>query len=143
MDEEGLGPAYTYLLGLYLGDGMLSRTRRSVWKLRISLDTKYPAIISGARQAIFDVSAHRAGESARTGSVEIYSYWKHWLCLFPQHGPGPKHERPIQLAGWQSRLIIATPDRFLAGLIHSDGCRCLNSSLGARVSALLFLEQVR
>ena len=27
--------------------------------------------------------------------------WKHWPCLFPQHGPGRKHERPIVLEDWQ------------------------------------------
>src|SRR3954464_7093273 len=32
--------AYSYLLGLYLGDGCISRARR-VWRLRIVLDFKY------------------------------------------------------------------------------------------------------
>ena len=27
--------------------------------------------------------------------------WKHWPCLFPQHGPGRKHERKIRLEAWQ------------------------------------------
>src|SRR5690348_16047877 len=35
---------YAYLLGLYLGDGCISRHRR-VWRLRIVLDDKYPGII--------------------------------------------------------------------------------------------------
>jgi hypothetical protein len=25
----------------------------------------------------------------------VYSYWQHWPCLIPQHGPGKKHERQI------------------------------------------------
>jgi hypothetical protein len=37
-DLAGLPPAYTHLLGLYLGDGCLSRHPRGVFKLRISLD---------------------------------------------------------------------------------------------------------
>ena len=36
--------AYCYLLGLYLGDGCISRHPRA-WRLRIVLDAKYPAII--------------------------------------------------------------------------------------------------
>jgi hypothetical protein len=33
------------------------------------------------------------------GAVVTTLSWKHWPCLFPQHGPGRKHERPIVLAG--------------------------------------------
>lgn len=43
--------AYSYLLGLYLGDGCISRDRR-VWRLRIVLDKKYPAIIDRCPEAI-------------------------------------------------------------------------------------------
>ena len=43
--------AYCYVLGLYLGDGCISRDRR-VWRLRITLDQKYPAIIDRCREAI-------------------------------------------------------------------------------------------
>ena len=52
--------------------------------------------------------------------------WKHWSCLFPQHGPGRKHERPIVLAAWQSALLTRHPGPFLRGLFHSDGCRVAN-----------------
>lgn len=43
--------AYSYLLGLYLGDGCVSRSQR-VWHLRITLDKKYPGIIDRCREAI-------------------------------------------------------------------------------------------
>ena len=36
----------------------------------------------------------------RTGMTEVKSYSKHWPCLFPQHGPGRKHGRPIVLEEW-------------------------------------------
>ena len=39
--------AYCYVLGLYLGDGCISRSAQ-VWRLRITLDKKYPAIIDAA-----------------------------------------------------------------------------------------------
>lgn len=44
-DFDGLrAGAYSYLLGLYLGDGCISQHARRVWHLRITLDKKYPAI---------------------------------------------------------------------------------------------------
>ena len=46
--------------------------------------------------------------------------------LFPQHGPGRKHERRIELALWQQTIVDRHPKEFLRGLIHSDGCRVLN-----------------
>jgi hypothetical protein len=130
VDGRGLGPAYAYLLGLYLGDGMLSIGRRHVWRLRISLDASYPHIIARGQRAIAEVSGRRVGAVARPGCVEISGYWKHWICLFPQHGRGQKHERRIRLERWQRALVVAHPGDFIAGLIHSDGCRVLNQVKG-------------
>jgi hypothetical protein len=58
--------------------------------------------------------------------VVVHSNWKHWPCLFPQHGPGRKHERRIALARWQRDIVTAHPAAFLRGLFHSDGCRVRN-----------------
>ncbi|MFB6396542.1 hypothetical protein [Polymorphospora lycopeni] len=60
------------------------------------------------------------------GYVAVQSYGKHWPCLLPQHGPGPKHLRPIVLAEWQRRVVADRPGDFLRGLFHSDGCRIDN-----------------
>jgi hypothetical protein len=59
--------------------------------------------------------------------VEVYSYSKAWPCLLPQHGAGKKHERRIALEPWQARLVVAAPEFLLRGLIHSDGCRFMNT----------------
>lgn len=40
---------------------------------------------------------------------------------------GPKHLRPIVLAGWQDALVEQWPQLLLRGLIHSDGCRFQNT----------------
>ena len=56
----------------------------------------------------------------------VQNSWKHWPCLFPQHGPGRKHERPIVLAPWQDEIVAAYPWDFLRGLLHSDGARVKN-----------------
>jgi hypothetical protein len=37
---------YAYLLGVYLGDGTISRTRRRCFRLRIFMDSRYPDIIA-------------------------------------------------------------------------------------------------
>jgi transposase-like protein len=52
--------------------------------------------------------------------------WKHWLCLFPQHGAGRKHERSIVLEPWQREIVQRHPGDFLRGLFHSDGSRTAN-----------------
>jgi hypothetical protein len=66
----------------------------------------------------------RAAQSNRV--TKIQSYWTHRPCLFPQHGPGRKHERPIVLADWQRDIVEAHPWQLIRGLIHSDGCRAIN-----------------
>jgi hypothetical protein len=58
--------------------------------------------------------------------VVVQSTWKHWPCLFPQHGPGRKHERTLGMAAWQWEIVEAHPGDFLRGLFHSDGCRVRN-----------------
>lgn len=56
----------------------------------------------------------------------VASYGRHWKCLFPQHGPGKKHERRIGLEAWQQAIVTEHPWEFIRGLIHSDGCRIIN-----------------
>ena len=46
--------------------------------------------------------------------------------MFPQHGPGKKHERAIVLEGWQRTIVDSAPWAFLRGCIRSDGCVFIN-----------------
>lgn len=121
-----LGARYAYLLGIYLGDGTLTAARRNVWKLRVFQDERYHGILTEIDEAIGSITGRATGRIARSGCAEIYSNWKHWLCLFPQHGPGRKHERPIVLVSWQRQLVERFPQAMLRGLIQSDGCRAVN-----------------
>jgi hypothetical protein len=124
--------AYSYLLGLYLGDGCISRNTR-VWHLRVTLDKKYPAIIDRCRQAIdLLMPGQRAGLVQRVGCVDVSLTSKHWPCLFPQHGPGKKHTRRIALEAWQQALVDQATEEFVLGLIHSDGCRVVANDRGVR-----------
>jgi len=115
---------YAYLLGIYLGDGYIAPGRRGVWRLRITLDAKYPGIIDECAEAIESIlPGQHAYRLMRKGCVEVSMYSKHWTCFFPQHGRGPKHSRPIKLEPWQETALQREPERFLRGLVHSDGCR--------------------
>jgi hypothetical protein len=118
---------YAHLLGLYLGDGCLSRHRRAVYALRVACDDAYPRLIDEAESAIVEIHPTRPVHRVQaTGYTSILSYWKHWPCLFPQHGPGPKHRRKIELTGWQQEIVANHPELFLRGLFNSDGCRVAN-----------------
>jgi hypothetical protein len=128
-DFDGLPRAYVYLLGMYLGDGCISAAPRDVYKLRITLDVKYPGIIAETQWAITEVAPqNKASVQVRPKNcVEVHASSKAWPCLFPQHGPGKKHQRRIALELWQSRLVQRWPDALLRGLIQSDGCRFMNT----------------
>ena len=127
-----LPPGYVYLLGLYLGDGCISSHPRGVFRLRITLDAKYPNIIAECAQAIREVLPRNAVACLprKYGDVEVSCYSKAWPLLFPQHGPGKKHLRPIALAEWQQELVARNPELLLRGLIQSDGCRFQNTGSG-------------
>ena len=62
----------------------------------------------------------------KSGCTEVVSCSKHWPCLFPQHGPGRKHARKIELAEWQREIVERYPGDFARGLFHSDGYRGAN-----------------
>jgi hypothetical protein len=47
-----------------------------------------------------------------------------------EDGVGRKHEWPIVLTPWQCALISERPDLLLRGLLHSDGCRFVNTGRG-------------
>lgn len=121
-------PSYSYLLGLYLGDGCLSPHARGVHRLRIVLDTAYPGIVEEAVGAIAEIRGRPAHVLRRESAcVQVSSYWRGWPCLFPQHGPGKKHDRAIFLADWQEGVVDRWPGELLRGLVHSDGCRFQNT----------------
>lgn len=118
---------YAYLLGLYLGDGCLSLAPKGVYRLRVSCCDAYPHLMARCVTAMTEVIPQsRAGKAASEGCTEVYSYSRHWICLFPQHGPGRKHERPIFFADWQQAIVCERPWAFIRGLLHADGCRVTN-----------------
>jgi hypothetical protein len=98
-------------------------------RLVITLDGLYPGIVDAARRAAEACGPPRPVSVltvAGSRAMLVQSYWLGWLAVFPQWGAGRKHERPIVLADWQREIADAYPEQLLRGLIHSDGCRCVN-----------------
>jgi hypothetical protein len=98
-------------------------------RLRISLDSKYELIVDEA-EALLErrFPDNRVGRQLMYGGrmTVLSLYSKHLLCLFPQHGPGPKHEREMTLERWQSEIVERHPWSLLRGLVRSDGCSFIN-----------------
>lgn len=123
------GAAYCYLLGAYLGDGIVVFPTRNTTLLRIVNDRRYPSVseeILAAMRKTFAGGRTRVHPSS-AGASDV-------LCVshpavgraFPQHGRGRKHERTITLDAWQADLTHTHPGALIRGLIHSDGCRAVN-----------------
>lgn len=127
--------AYSYLLGLYLGDGHVMPQKNGTVKLTIACCDGWPDLIRQAEKAMAVVlPIASVSRRQRQGCTDVQSHSKHWLCLFPQHGPGKKHNRPIVLSPWQQRIVEGHTRDFLRGLIHSDGCRFTNRIVHRRPS---------
>lgn len=118
--------AYAYILGIYLGDGCVSRMLRT-YSLRIFQDGRYTKIvdeIAGKLRRLFfykKVSVRSRGNCAIVSCCSKILPW-----FFPQYGSGPKHLRKIKLMRWQSQIAKRHVRDFIRGLIHSDGCRYVN-----------------
>ncbi|MBO9520400.1 MAG: hypothetical protein J7518_02585 [Nocardioidaceae bacterium] len=81
--------AYAELLGWYLGDGHISLGRRGVYNLHVYNDVRYTE--DNARIASLMRQVKPGGRPHTRlvpGCVVTTVSWKHWPCLFPQHGPG-------------------------------------------------------
>jgi hypothetical protein len=118
--------AYTYILGIYLGDGHIAHMRRGVYRLSVGMDSVYIEVVEEVTRRLREVLPQnrvslRRPKGCRAVYVQIYS--KLLPELFPQHGPGPKHMRDVSLEPWQRAITTNHPQALIRGLIHSDGCR--------------------
>ena len=107
------GP-YAALLDYYLGDGCISNAPRHD-VLRISCDARLPGIIADVSQVLREVRpAGKVFHVSGPGTIVVQGHWKHWTCLFPQHGPGRKHERSSRSSGGRRRSSSGTRVRSCA-----------------------------
>jgi hypothetical protein len=123
--------AYAYVLGMYLGDGNITKVR-DVYRIRITLDARYPNIIKSCSEALQtllpenQIGMVERFYRGRLSCIDVSCFYKFWPELLPQHGIGKKHEREIQLVDWQQLIVNAYPLDFFRGLYHSDGSRFSN-----------------
>jgi hypothetical protein len=110
-------PAYAYLLGLYLGDGHITLGRRGVYALSIICCDAWPGLSIAAEEVMVSVMpTSSVFRVAKIGCHAVKSTSKHWPCLFPQHGPGRKHKRKIELESWQQAIVTEHPGDLARGL---------------------------
>jgi hypothetical protein len=109
-----------------LGDGHIAAHHRGVYELRISMDSRYPGLIGEtvrATHAVFPRNRVYVTKHPVHNVVVIGCASKALPMLFPQHGPGRKHTRRIELAQWQKPITFVHAEELIRGLIHSDGSR--------------------
>lgn len=115
--------AYSYILGLYLGDGCISKTHKeNVFRMRIILDTVYLTLNKYAiknLQTIFPNNKVTITKVLNQNCVTLSVYSSLLPEVFPHTGLGMKHLRKIELTDWQKEIII--PKNIIQGLFHSDG----------------------
>lgn len=98
-----------------------------MWKLRVICADAWPGLIQECVRAMQAVRPmNKVMLQQKPGCQEVSSCSRHWPCLFPQHGPGKKHLRQIELQPWQQVIVAEFPGEFVRGLFHSDGYRGMN-----------------
>jgi len=103
---------------MYLGDGYVVHHRRGVYRLTITLDAKYPGIVSECRKAIEAVMPMgKVGIQFRFGGTcaWVVNSSKQWPCLLPQHGAGRNTSASFGLRIGSKDSSTATPGTSYAG----------------------------
>jgi hypothetical protein len=128
-EDEVVYPRKTVELARHLSDlGILDR-ENAAHVLWLACADSWPGLLDLAKQTVsLVIPTSRVFCASPRGVACTYvkSVSKHWPCLFPQHGPGRKHERTIELEPWQQEIVTDHPGDFVRGLFHSDGCRLIN-----------------
>ena len=128
---------------MYLGDGNIVRAQ-GVYRLRITLDSRYPSVIQECAARMRETMPGRSvliQQHSRDRCADVGCYSKGWPCLFPQHGPGKKHERRVALEPWQEAIADRHPEQVVRGFIHSDGSRFLNRVNGTAYPRYMFVNR--
>ncbi|MBI3635953.1 MAG: hypothetical protein HY216_07005 [Candidatus Rokubacteria bacterium] len=109
---------------MYLGDGYISRMRRT-FVLRVFLHRDQQTIIRQVSESIQALLPRNRVGLVRHGAavLVVTCYSNAWPVLFPQHGPGLKHSRSIVLEPWQRSIVEEYPAEFVRGCLESDGSR--------------------
>jgi len=109
---------YSFILGLYLGDGCISPNKKS-FKLRIVQDNKYSNSINEIQTVLENFFEKKSTRTFSKGCTILSTFEKKLPKYFPQHGKGVKHSRKIELFDFQKQNIDYK--NLMRGLFISDG----------------------
>ena len=112
-----------YVIGLAIGDGNLSNPNGRAVRLRITCDTKYPALItkisSSLKQLLPENKVSLIGSSGNYVNISVYSNYLEALLGWKASG-GSKRRQCVGVPQWiceDSSLSVPC----LRGLIETDG----------------------
>jgi hypothetical protein len=114
-----------YVVGIAIGDGNLSNPNGRATRLRISCDTKYPALMVKIRDAVQEVMpdnkvAVQFRPSSNCADISCYSnQWEEMLGW--EAGRGSKFIQNVRIPQWITDDKEYTI-RCLRGLLETDGC---------------------
>ena len=113
-----------YVIGLAIGDGNLSNPNGRAIRLRITCDTKYPALIAKIQGALRQLLPRNNVSLVRSkGNYVNLSVYSNSLepLLGWQAAGGSKRSQRVRVPAWisQSRTLSIP---CLRGLIETDGC---------------------
>jgi hypothetical protein len=112
--------SYSYILGIYLGDGYINKMNRT-WRLRIFLDKRQNLVIDECIKNLKILFPDNKISIIKTkhNYVIINLYSNKLPELFPHLGKGEKYKRKIEFNDKQINII--NYDKLMRGLFHSDG----------------------
>ena len=79
-----------------------------MYALRVACCDDYPGLMDECATSMSALHPGAVQRVAKQGCTSIEMTWKHWPCVFPQHGPGRKHEREIR-PGWADGEVVLRP----------------------------------
>jgi hypothetical protein len=130
--DNNLVKEYSYILGLYLGDGYIDKMPRT-YRLRIALDYKYHNLNDFAQKMLETFfSKNKINRlikkyKDKNSHINLVVYNNDIIKgLFPQIGDGKKHTRDVSLKDWQWNIIDY--NYLFLGLFHSDGSYYLSKN---------------
>ncbi len=118
--------AYSFSLALYFCDGYIStyKTYKAA-RLQLVNDNQYPLDTLEWQQniqTIFPDNKVSLYRRLSSNATDVQMYSRKLPDLFPQLGPGKKHDRKIELADWQRVIIEEHPEQFIRACFQTDGC---------------------
>lgn len=110
---------YSYLFGLYLGDGCVEYVKGNCHVLSIHQDAKYTNLINKHKESIINLFGKPPYILNRGNMTVIRVSGSHVRFLFPKYGKGMKHLNKVTLP----KILLDNIDylNLMKGLFQADG----------------------